>query len=148
MPTIVIVMGPSGAGKSTVGRALAEALNWAFIEADDLHPPGNVEKMRNGIGLSDVDRAPWLQFVRASIDEAVRAGRPAVVSCSALRHDYRATLSEGLEDVHFVYLKADAALLEQRLTERAGHFVGPALLSTQLATLEEPGPAALTLDAS
>jgi gluconate kinase len=34
------------------------------------------------------------------------------------------------------------------LRERKGHFAGPRLLGSQLAALEEPGVAALTLDAS
>ena len=141
-------MGPAGAGKTTVGQALARALGWHFIEADDLHPPANVAKMRQGVGLSHVDRMPWLSAVRQRIDEAERVGESAVIACSALTDEYRALLSAEAVDVRFVYLQADRALLERRLRERPGHFAGPALLPTQLATLEEPGPSALTLDAS
>ena len=60
-------MGVSGTGKTTLGHALAERLNWAFIEADDFHPPQNVEKMRSGQPLSEGDRAPWLAAVHAAL---------------------------------------------------------------------------------
>ena len=39
---IVVLMGVSGSGKSTVGAALASALGWPLIDADDLHPAANV----------------------------------------------------------------------------------------------------------
>jgi len=40
--------------------------------------------------------------------------------------------------VHFVYLKGDRALLEQRMRARHGHFMAERMLASQLATLEEP----------
>lgn len=141
-------MGASGAGKTTIGRALADALGWRFIEADDLHPPENVAKMRQGIGLTHADRRPWLRAVRSQIEAAVASGQSAVVACSALTEEYRAVLSAGLDDVQFVFLRADARLLAERLRSRQGHFAGPSLLSSQLATLEDPGASALTLDAA
>jgi gluconokinase len=145
---IIIVMGASGAGKTTVGRALAQALEWPFIEADDLHPLANIEKMRTGAGLTHADRMPWLAAVRARLDDAVTNAGSAVVACSALTSEYRAILGAGLDTVRFVYLRADPELLAARLRQRRGHFAGPALLPSQLATLEDPGRGALTLDAA
>jgi gluconokinase len=145
---IIIVMGPSGAGKTTVGSRLAARLRWRFIEADDLHPPENIEKMRNGIALTHIDRMPWLSAVRSRMQEVAQAGESAVVACSALTHEYRAILGAGRDDVRFVFLRASADVLATRLATRSGHFAGPALLPSQLATLEEPGDAALTLDAT
>jgi gluconokinase len=145
---IIIVMGPAGAGKTTVGEALAASLGWRFVEADDLHPPENVAKMRVGVGLTHVDRMPWLSAVRQKIDEAERASESVVIACSALTNDYRAMLSADADDVRFVYLHATRSLLDDRLRSRTGHFAGPSLLASQLATLESPGPGTLTLDAS
>ena len=54
----------SGCGKSTLGSHIASALSVPFIDADDLHPKSNVEKMSRGEPLTDEDRAPWLERVR------------------------------------------------------------------------------------
>jgi gluconokinase len=144
---IVIVMGAAGSGKTTVARELAAELGWRFIEGDDLHSPENVAKMRAGIGLTDADRQPWLRAVRAQIEAAHRDGESATVACSALTNEYREFLGADLP-VRFVYLRVTRDVLEQRLRERKGHFAGPSLLKTQLATLEEPNDSALTIDAT
>jgi gluconokinase len=39
-----------------------------------------------------------------------------------------------------VYLRGSKALIEGRMKARTGHFMPPALLDSQFATLEEPGP--------
>jgi gluconokinase len=145
---IIIIMGASGAGKTTTGGALARALQWRFLDADDVHPPENVAKMRAGVGLTDSDRLPWLNAVRRQIDDAVARGESAVVACSALTRAYRDVLSEGIPSIRFVFLRADAPRLRDRLRARHGHFAGESLLPSQLAPLEHPGPEALTLDAA
>ncbi len=61
-------MGVTGAGKTTVGRLLAAELRWAFVDADDLHPPANRRKMASGHPLGDDDRWPWLRRVRREIE--------------------------------------------------------------------------------
>ena len=61
--TALVVMGVSGSGKTTVAELLAKQLGWPFMEGDRLHPPANVEKMRQGIPLTDADRAPWLDRI-------------------------------------------------------------------------------------
>ena len=57
---VVILMGVTGTGKTTVGKLLTARLGWSFVEADDFHPPANVEKMHRGIPLDYADRRPWL----------------------------------------------------------------------------------------
>jgi gluconokinase len=135
---IVIIMGAAGAGKSTVGRGLADALGWRFIDADDMHPPSNVEKIRSGLALTDEDRVPWLERTHDALLRATREQTDAVLACSALRERYRATLADGVADVRWVFLDADANLLEQRLRGRPNHFAGPAIVESQLETLEPP----------
>jgi gluconokinase len=146
MAAIAVLMGVTGSGKTTVGRLLAADLGWAFVEGDDFHPAANVEKMRRGEPLDDADRAPWLRALARRIDELVAAGQSAVVACSALKQAYRELLARGRPGVSFVYLKAPAGLLGERLRHRTGHFMPPALLASQLDTLEEPADA-LTVDA-
>jgi gluconokinase len=133
-------MGVAGSGKSTVGRRLAAALGWDFVDADDLHSTANVAKMAAGTPLDDADRAGWLAAVASVIGARLAGGRPAVIACSALRRSYRERLGEGHPGVAFAYLKGGEALLRRRLEARHGHFAHADLLASQLATLEEPVP--------
>lgn len=132
-------MGVAGVGKSTVGRALAAALGWTFVDADDLHPRANVEKMSRGEPLDEADRAPWLAALRARLDQ----GDDLVLACSALRAEHRLALAPAT----FVLLDAPDHVIAARLAGRPGHFAGPALLPSQRATLEPPA-GALVLDAT
>jgi gluconokinase len=134
---IAILMGVAGSGKTTVGRLLAETEGWPFFDADDFHTPENKEKMRRGVGLTDADRGPWLDALRAKIDELIAAKRSAVLACSALKQGYRERLDAG-PDVRFVHLKGSYELLASRLGARAGHYAGPSLLKSQFEALEEP----------
>jgi gluconokinase len=135
---MVIVMGVTGCGKTTVGSRLAAELGWPFEDADAFHPAANVALMSRGIPLTDADRAPWLEAIRAHIDGVLARRASAVVGCSALKAAYRQVLGDGLPDVRFVYLHGDEPLLAERLRRRLGHFMDPRLLGSQLATLEEP----------
>ena len=140
-------MGVSGAGKTAVGKRLAQRLDWTFVDADDLHTPGNIRKMSSGTPLTDEDRLPWLRRVRETMDEHARAGRSIVVACSALKQSYRQILLEGLPEGRLVHLHASPAVLERRLRARSGHFFDPDLLGSQLETLERPVDA-LVVDAA
>lgn len=131
-------MGVSGAGKTAVGELLAKRLGWAFVDADELHPAGNIRKMTAGVPLTDEDRLPWLLRVRGVIVEHAESGRSAIVACSALKGSYRKLLLTEQADTRFVYLRGTPAVLERRLRERRGHFFDPDLLASQLETLEEP----------
>jgi gluconokinase len=135
---IVIVFGVSGAGKTTIGKLLAKDLGWRFLEADDFHPRANIDKMRRGIPLTDEDRQPWLDSLREEIGKCVEARQDAVLACSALERAYRERLRVS-DDVKFVFLRGDFALVEKQLRRRRGHFMNPDLLRSQFADLEEPG---------
>lgn len=142
---IYILMGVSGSGKTTIGTMLAERLHCGFHDADEFHSDANKAKMAAGIALTDEDRWPWLDAMRAAIDTARAEGRTHVFTCSALRQVYRDRLTPPDGGVCFVYLKGDADVLRQRLSGRSGHFFDPRLLQSQLDTLEEPSRA-LVLD--
>jgi len=134
---VILLMGVSGSGKTAVGTLLASQLGWEFADGDDYHPAANVEKMRNGIPLTDADRAPWLETLRALIAGWIAAGENAVLACSALKRTYRENLQIGPE-VQAVYLRGTPQLLRQRLRTRIGHFMTERMLESQLAALEEP----------
>jgi gluconokinase len=142
---VVLLMGVTGSGKTTVGEKLASELGWTFSDADDFHPAANKAKMRAGIPLTDDDRWPWLLAVRQVIEQALRDSRGAIVACSALKAAYRDVLAGGLEPVRFVLLDGDPAVLKARLAQRRHEFMNPALLESQLDTLERP-PNAIVID--
>jgi len=133
-PPQVVVMGVSASGKSSVGKALAEHLRVEFVDADDLHPSPNVEKMTAGVPLEDADRWPWLDVVAHRV-AATRGG--IVMACSALKRAYRDRIRAAAPHVVFVHLTGDPQLLTARSRARAGHFMPASLLASQWATLED-----------
>ena len=142
-----IVMGVSGSGKTSVGKSLAEHLGWDFYDADDFHPPANIEKMADGIPLDDSDRTPWLAALHDLISSSLIQSRPGVLACSALKERYRRRLLEGNADVQLVYLKGSYDLIWSRMIVRKDHYMKPQMLQSQFDALEEPSDA-LTVDIS
>lgn len=136
---IILIMGIAGAGKTTVGRELAAALGWRFCDGDEFHSPEHIEQLRRGTPLTDEDRRPWLAKIRRAIGAWVERREPVVFACSLLKAAYRVSVLDGYSDqVRIVYLKAGRSLLQQRLSQRTGHFMGEALLASQWGILEEP----------
>jgi gluconokinase len=137
---LYVVMGVSGSGKSVIGAAFARALDIDFVEGDEYHPTENVERMSRGIALTDEDRAGWLRSLAARIRESRDASTGLVMTCSALKRSYRDILRAESRQLQFVFLKGERALVAERMAGRRGHFMPPALLESQFATLEEPSP--------
>ncbi len=135
---IIIIMGVSGSGKTTIGETLASELGWKFRDADGFHPAANIEKMRQGLPLNDVDRRPWLEALRQAIENAIQTNANLILTCSALKATYRQFLSESSDQVKFVYLKGSFELIEQRIKQRQGHYMKADLLKSQFDALEEP----------
>jgi len=149
---VIVVIGVSGSGKTVVGEALARKLMWQFEDADNWHPPANIEKMRRGEALTDEDRVPWLQALNSAIQNWIATEHSVVLACSGLRKSYRNALRKadpGGKCVRFVYLKGIYDEIDRRLKARVGHFMPESLLKSQFATLEEPDSSeALVVDTS
>jgi gluconokinase len=135
---IVILMGVSGVGKTTVGEILARQTGWVLYDADDFHSPANIEKMRNGIPLTDEDRWPWLDRLNAVLLEAEQQGRSAILACSALKERYRDRLAQQLKSVRWVHLTGNFEMIKQRIDARKGRYMTAKLLESQFAALEQP----------
>ena len=139
-------MGVSGSGKSMVGAALAQRLRVPFVDADTLHPRANIAKMAAREPLNDDDRYPWLEKVGEWLADHRDGG---VVSCSALKRNYRDRLRMCCPRVEFLHLSGSPELIGGRLAARSGHFMPAALLRSQFDALEPLGAdeAGATVDA-
>ncbi len=143
---LIIIMGVSGSGKSTIAASLSHRQNWPMIEGDDLHPEENIEKMARGQALTNDDRMPWLDAIADAVNNQPLG--PNILACSALNNAVRARLIEGIKrPCRWILLNVPASIVEQRLTEREGHFMNPSLLSSQFDALEIPEDA-LQMDAT
>jgi len=145
----IIFMGVSGCGKTTIGKMTAEALGMPYYEGDAYHPQENVDKMAQGIPLTDEDRSGWLERLSRLIRQKLDEGESGVLSCSALKKKYRDQLRVDREQVQFIYLKGDYELILARMEGRRGHYMPPELLKSQFEALEEPENAlAIEIDQS
>ncbi len=132
---LVVIMGVSGSGKTTLGRAVSTRLGYDFVDADDLHSAATVERMRDGVSLSSVERDRWMDRV---VDVAAQP-TDLVIACSGLRAEHRGRLRR-IDPSHSYFLEVPPEELERRLRTRTGHFFPATLLAEQLRTLEAPSP--------
>ena len=137
---IFVLMGVSGSGKTTIGETLARRTGSVFADADDYHPVANKQKMAAGQPLNDDDRQPWLETLNGVLRGWYETGNGGALACSALKEKYRETLAAGMPQgaVTFVLLDGAKAMIAERLAHRKHEYMNPALLDSQLATLEPP----------
>ncbi len=143
MNHVVIVMGVSGCGKTSVAKALAEKHQWRCLDADDFHPPANVEKMRAGTPLNDDDRWPWLDKLNSMLRHSAAKNESVVLACSALKEVYRERLSQRIAraKVSIVHLEGSFELIESRMKARQHKYMPSTLLKSQFETLQTPANA-------
>jgi gluconokinase len=137
-PLIWMVMGVSGSGKTVVGRLLAQKLECDFLEGDRRHPMSNIQKMHSQQPLTDADRRPWLLEIDRDVRRAIDRRRETVLTCSALKADYRRQLA-ALGRVRLIWLNVPKPELHRRLKSRPDHFMTAAMLDSQLAAFEAVG---------
>lgn len=134
---VIIIFGVSGCGKTTIASLLSEKLSIPYYDADDFHPQSNIDKMRNGIALTDEDRLPWLNTLAGKIGVWNHNGG-AVLACSALREQYRSVLASETDHIYWVLLSGTFELIRSRMEARKDHFMSISLLQSQFSTLEIP----------
>ncbi|MCC4621349.1 AAA family ATPase [Xanthomonas cassavae CFBP 4642] len=137
-PLAIVVVGVSGSGKTTIAQALAAHYGFRFLDADDYHSVAARAQMAAGQPLTDAMRVPWVELLSATLRECVQAGESVVLAFSGLRHTHRQLLRSSGVPMRFVFLHAAPHVIAARLGARAGHFMPPSLLDSQLQTLELP----------
>ncbi len=145
-PNVIILMGVTGVGKIEIGEELAEELGWVFYNGVDFHSQANIDKINEGIPLTDEDRQPWLETLNKLIHKHIEQDQRAILACSALKQSYRDALLANNEGTFFVYLKGSPTLIGVRLRQRLGQLVKANIVANQYETLEEP-EGVLTIDA-
>ncbi|KAE9825103.1 gluconokinase, GntK/IdnK-type, partial [Escherichia coli] len=125
-------------GKTLIGSKVAALLSAKFIDGDDLHPAKNIDKMSQGIPLSDEDRLPWLERLNDASYSLYKKNETGFIVCSSLKKHYRDILRKGSPHVHFLWLDGDYETILARMQRRAGHFMPVALLKSQFEALERP----------
>lgn len=136
LPILVVCMGVSGSGKSTLARALAESLDWTFIDGDDLHGPQNRAHMAAGLPLTDAMREPWIDRMCGRLRGERAEGRNGVLAFSGLRRAHRQRFRELGFRTLFLHLTADPEIIARRMNEREGHYMPVSLLDSQFADLQ------------
>ena len=133
-----ILMGVSGSGKSLIGSKVAALLSAKFIDGDDLHPAKNIDKMAQGIPLTDEDRLPWLERLNDASYSLYKKNETGFIVCSSLKKRYRDFLRKGSPNVHFLWLDSNYDIILERMQNRSGHFMPVDLLKSQFNALECP----------
>ena len=147
MTNSVVIMGVAGCGKSSLGRRLAEACGFTFVEGDEHHSASSRHKMQAGVALTDEDREGWLN----TLGNLLRQDPDGlVVTCSALKRSYRERLRQASPGLRFVFLEIAQDAAQARVSGRGqAHFFSASLVESQFATLEVPTgePGVLRVDA-
>jgi shikimate kinase len=118
LPPRILLIGMMGAGKSTVGRLLAERLQWPYVDSDE-----QVER-RTGMTVPEIFATRGEPAFRAeesvALDEATTSDGPLVVSVAGgavLDADNRTRIRQaGL----VVWLRAEVSTLARRVGSGAG----------------------------
>jgi len=135
---ITLIIGVSGSGKTTIGKILASKINGNFFDADNFHSKDNLEKMKRGIELNDLDRKPWLKKLSKKIVQWEKEIKPSVLACSALKESYRKILCGKNNKITWIYLEGSFSLILNRIKKRKNHFMASSLLKSQFEILEIP----------
>lgn len=135
MPLFVIC-GVSGSGKSTIGRLLAQDLNYPFIEGDDFHPASNIKKMSAGKPLTDEDRVDWLIAISEEVNSFDE--QPIILACSALTPFVQNNLQTKCKPpIYWIKLDVSPKEVTRRMKQRE-HFMPPSLAQSQFEAWTPP----------
>ena len=135
---LVIIMGVSGTGKTSLGEILQKDLRLPFYDGDDFHSKENINKMKKGKSLDDLDRQIWIR----DLSKFLRIwGKKdgAILACSALKESYRKILTCKLKrKINWIILYGKYEIILNRVRKRKNHYFKAELLNSQYSQLELP----------
>ncbi len=135
---LIIVMGVSGSGKSTLAKALGDIYGYQYLDGDDFHSAESRSLMAEGVPLTDDQRAPWVATIKQRLQDNANHHIHTTLAFSGLKQKHRAELrAAGLRTL-FLYLNGNRETIQERINNRKGHFMAPALLDSQFASMEDP----------
>lgn len=135
---LIIVMGVSGSGKSTLAKALADIYGYQYLDGDDFHSAESRSLMAEGVPLTDDQRAPWVAAIKQRLQDNANHHIHTILAFSGLKQKHRDELrTAGLRTL-FLYLNGNRDIIQDRINNRKGHFMAPALLDSQFASMEDP----------
>jgi len=129
-------MGVSGCGKTTLGKVIAKYFDFIFLDADSFHTKEAITKMSEGIPLTDEQRAPWIARICKELSHFDGKNKSCVLAYSGLKQQHRELIFASYHHTVGIFLNAGQALTARRLEARAGHFMSPKLLNSQIASME------------
>ena len=106
---VFVVTGTSESDRNTVGRLLAQDLGWEFVDAENLHPPSNLDARNCNASLANADPSLRIETLAAAINFWIYEWRDVVISCPMLTERDRSRLSEMSSLVKIVCLEASHA---------------------------------------
>lgn len=136
--SLIVVMGVAGSGKSTLASALADIYGYKYLDGDDFHSDESRALMAKGTPLTDAHRAPWVASIKERLQNNARQQVHTILAFSGLKQKHRDILrSAGLRTI-VLYLNGDKSTIQGRINSRKDHFMAPALLESQFASMEDP----------
>ena len=131
-------MGVSGTGKTSLGKILQKDLRLPFYDGDDFHSKENINKMKKGKSLDDLDRQIWLRDL-SKILRIWGKKDGAILACSALKESYRKILTSKLKsEINWIILYGKYEIILNRVRKRKNHYFKTELLNSQYSQLELP----------
>ena len=131
-------MGVSGTGKTSLGELLQKDLRLPFYDGDDFHSKENINKMKKGKSLDDLDRQNWLRDLSIILRKWEKKDG-AILACSALKESYRKILTSKLKsEINWIILYGKYKIILNRVRKRKNHYFKAELLNSQYSQLEPP----------
>jgi len=135
---LIIVMGVSGSGKSTLAKTLADIYGYQYLDGDDFHSAESRSLMAEGVPLTDGHRTPWVAAIKQRLQDNANHQTHTALAFSGLKQKHRDELrSAGLRTI-VLYLNGNKDTIQDRINNRKGHFMAPALLESQFSSMEDP----------